>query len=193
MIWPGPLELFVFAGLFSPGPNVILLAASGARFGFSRTIPHILGVALGVGLLAGLTGLGVGLLIEARPVLQQVLTFAAAGWILFLAWKLWGAGPPDTDPDARPFRFLEAIAFQAVNPKVWAVALSANAYVTHLDPAAAASRLALTFLGLNLGVCLFWALAGAAMTAWLSRAESWRVFFRVMALLLAISTVLIFL
>ena len=193
MIWPGPLELFVFAGLFSPGPNVILLAASGARFGFAPSIPHILGVALGVGILAAVSALGIGILIAERPLLQQALTVIAAAWILTLAWRLWTAPDPDTDPDGRPFRFLEAVAFQAVNPKVWAVALSANAYVIDLEPVAAATRLGLTFSGLNLAVCTFWALAGAGMTAWLSRAGSWTLFFRIMAILLAISTVLIFL
>ena len=65
-----PLYAFVFAGLFSPGPNVILLTASGARFGFKPTIPHVLGVAAGVGIIAALTGLGVGALLSARPGLE---------------------------------------------------------------------------------------------------------------------------
>ncbi|MEO1541882.1 MAG: LysE family translocator, partial [Pseudomonadota bacterium] len=61
------LLAFVFAGLFSPGPNVVLLTASGARFGFRRTVPHVLGVAGGVGITAGLTGLGLGAVLLAYP------------------------------------------------------------------------------------------------------------------------------
>jgi threonine/homoserine/homoserine lactone efflux protein len=75
-----PLYAFVFAGLFSPGPNVILLTASGARFGFRRTIPHVLGVAAGVGVTSGVTGFGLGALLVAQPALTFVLKLIAAGW-----------------------------------------------------------------------------------------------------------------
>ncbi|MFT5272104.1 MAG: threonine/homoserine/homoserine lactone efflux protein, partial [bacterium] len=80
---------YVFFGLFSPGPNVVLLTASGARFGFKATVPHILGVALGVGIIAGLTGLGVGVLILTVPWLIFGLKVIATLWILWMAWGLW--------------------------------------------------------------------------------------------------------
>lgn len=83
-----PLYAFVFLGLFSPGPNVILLTASGARFGFRATLPHVAGVVIGVGIVAGMTGLGIGAILVAQPTLQYALKIAAAAWIAWMAVAL---------------------------------------------------------------------------------------------------------
>lgn len=191
---PDPLLLgFVFFGLFSPGPNVILLTASGARFGFRRTIPHILGVAIGVGITAGITGLGVGAVLAQMPRLTLVLKIAASLWILWMAWKLWNARPAEERETDRPFTFIEAVLFQWVNPKVWAVALSATAYVANLPPTAQAQTLALSFSGINLGVCLFWTAAGHLLSLLLRNGTLWRGFMRVMALALVVFSGLVFL
>jgi len=184
---------FVFLGLFSPGPNVILLTASGARFGFRATVPHILGVALGVGITAGVTGLGIGALLLARPGLTLMLKIAACAWILWMARALWLSDPVDRDARARPFTLIEAVLFQWVNPKVWAVALAATAFVADLAPGAKAVTLALTFSALNLGVCLFWTSAGALLARLLADPMRWRFFMRGMALALAAFSVLVFL
>lgn len=190
-----PLYLFVFAGLFSPGPNVIMLTASGARFGFRRTLPHLAGVVVGVGLTAGLTGLGIGALLAARPLLLFGLECAAAVWILWMAWKLWqSARVPRAEQRDRPMTFVQGALFQWVNPKVWAVALAAAAgYGAGLGPVGEALRLALAFSGLNLVVCLFWSAAGAALALLLARPAAWAAFTKVMAALLALSAALVFL
>jgi len=188
-----PLIGFVFFGLFSPGPNVILLTTSGARFGFRRTLPHILGVAVGVGITAGVTGFGIGALLQAQPTLTLVLKIAAAAWILWMAYNLWRADPATSKERDRPFTFIEAVLFQWVNPKVWAVALSAMAYVPALAPSGQATTLAATFSGLNLGVCLFWTTAGALLSYLLTNPSAWRVFMRIMALALAMFSLLVFL
>jgi threonine/homoserine/homoserine lactone efflux protein len=86
-----PIYAFVFLGLFSPGPNVILLTASGARFGFQRTLPHLAGVVLGVGIIAGLTAFGLGAILIAMPQLTLALKGIAAVWILWMAWRLWSS------------------------------------------------------------------------------------------------------
>lgn len=190
-LWP--LFGFVFFGLFSPGPNVILLTASGARFGFRRTVPHILGVALGVGITSGVTGLGVGALLLAQPVLTIVLKIGASIWILFMAYRLWHADPAKAHKRDRPFTFVEAVLFQWINPKVWAVAISAMAYVAALAPVDQAVTLAATFSGLNLSVCLFWTTAGALLSFLLANPLAWRIFMRIMAVALAGFSALIFL
>lgn len=190
-----PLYVFVFAGLFSPGPNVILLTASGARFGVRPTLPHIVGVAVGVGITAGLTGLGIGALLLAQPALTLALKLIAAGWILWMAWQLFRSalGPQAKGRD-RPFTFLEAVLFQWVNPKVWAVALAASAgYGAGLSPSGEALRLATAFSGLNLFVCLFWTYAGSWLTYLLTTPGAWRSFTTIMALALAASAVMVFL
>lgn len=184
---------FVFFGLFSPGPNVILLTTSGARFGFRATLPHLLGVALGVGIIAFFTGLGLGALITAFPVMRAVLTVVACLWILWMAWKLWNARPAETRDTDRPFTFAEAVLFQWVNPKIWAVATSATAIIADLSPFAQAVTLGLTFSGTNLVVCLFWTYAGSLLSALLSDPTKWRIFMRGMAVALAVFSVLVFL
>lgn len=190
-----PLYPFVFLGLFSPGPNVILLTASGARFGFRATLPHVFGVALGVGITAGLTGLGIAALLLAQPALALALKIAAAFWIGWMALSLWrSSASGGSSAGARPFTMVEAILFQWVNPKVWAVALAAaSGYAAGLPPVEEAQRLALTFSGLNLFVCLFWSWAGSLLALLLTTPLAWRIFSRVMATGLAASAVMVFL
>ena len=100
MIFCEQYRCHLYCRVFLPSPNVVLLTASGARFGFKATVPHILGVALGVGFIAGLTGLGIGILILIKPWLIFCLKVIAAFWILWMAWGLWQSHPftkRDTD------------------------------------------------------------------------------------------------
>lgn len=190
-----PLYAFVFAGLFSPGPNVILLTASGARFGLWRTLPHILGVVIGVGVTSGLTALGVGAVLLGLPALTLALKIGAAGWILWMAWQLARRAQASASAaEEAPWSLPKAVLFQWVNPKVWVIALAASAgYATGLPPWQEALRLASAFSGINLFVCLFWTSAGALLTYLLSTPRAWTVFNGVMALALAASAVMVFL
>lgn len=185
ILFSDPLYLFVFLGLFSPGPNVILLTASGAKFGFQRTLPHLLGVVVGVGITAGLTAFGLGAILLALPSLTFVLKLCAALWILWLAWGLWNSKPREIDEADAPMTFVQAVLFQWVNPKIWAVALTGiTVYPGGLTPLGEAFRLASAFSGINLGVCIFWTTAGTLLTILLTSPIAWRVFMRVMALAL---------
>ncbi|NIL97234.1 MAG: LysE family transporter, partial [Planctomycetales bacterium] len=141
-----PLYVFVFLGLFTPGPNVILLTASGARFGFLATLPHVAGVVVGVGITAGLTGLGIGALILAVPAVTFALKLIAAGWIGWMAWKLLRSQGRKMQAGDHPFTFWQAVLFQWVNAKVWAVAVAAaSGYALGLEPWAEALRLGSAF------------------------------------------------
>lgn len=194
MIWSISLIVFIFAGLFSPGPNVVLLTASGARFGFVQTLPHVAGVVIGVGVTAGLTGLGLGALLLSVPALTVALKIIAALWILYLAWRLLLATrTAAAQTQDRPFTFFEGVLFQWVNPKVWAVALGASAFVAQEGPWRAAITLAVAFSALNLAVCLFWSTAGHLMRRILTDESLWRGFMSVMAALMAFSALLVFL
>src|SRR4051812_15798766 len=109
--------LFAIASLFTPGPNNLMLMTSGVNFGFTRTLPHALGVVIGFGFLVLALGLGLGAVFEAVPGLYAVLKFAGAAYLLYLAWRIASAGPATIRKrDGRPFTFLEAAAFQWVNP-----------------------------------------------------------------------------
>lgn len=184
---------FVLFGLFSPGPNVILLTASGARFGFFRTTPHIMGVVAGVGFVAGAVGFGIGSMLTAVPALSFALKFIASIWILRMAWTLWWSSPVVASGQDRPFTFIEAVLFQWVNPKLWAVALSASAFALELAPVQQALTLGLTFSLLNLGVCVFWSLAGTWLRGVLRNPSEWRIFMRILASLLAVFSLAVFL
>ncbi|MEP3945400.1 LysE family transporter [Ascidiaceihabitans sp.] len=190
-----PLVLFVFAGLFSPGPNVVMLTASGARFGFRRTLPHLLGVPIGTGLLAASSAFGVNALLLALPAMKLVFQIAAALWILWLAWRTAQAGRAGRVKDAgQPFTFVQAVLFQAVNPKIWAITLAASAgFGIGLDPHIEALRLFAVFAGINLCVCLFWTTVGHLLSGVLQSDAIWRGFMTVMAAFMAATVVLIFL
>ncbi len=190
------LYSFMCLGLFSPGPNVIMLTASGARFGFRRSLPHLFGVVIGVGVIGAVTGLGVGALILANPELALVLKSLAAGWILYMAWNYFNATrrpAAQAKDDGKPMTLLQAALFQWINPKVWAVAFAASAgYGAGLGPVLESARLATAFSGVNLFVCLFWTSAGALLTTLLSSPARWKVFMRIMAVLLALSALMVF-
>lgn len=187
-----PLYIFVFFGLFSPGPNVILLTASGARFGLKATLPHIFGVALGVGITSAVTGLGLGVLLQTWPSLRWGLQIVSAAWILYLAWKLWTSSAQAQSSADRPFTMVQAILFQWVNPKVWAVSFAAMAYVPFTDPILAGASLSHAFSGINLFVCLFWVIMGNLLAFLLKTPIAFRWFLRCMALCLAMTVPFIF-
>ena len=195
MISSLPLLAFVFAGLFSPGPNVVMLTASGARFGFRATLPHLLGVPLGTGLLAASSALGLNAILLAAPALKLTFQVAAALWILWLAWRTAQAARAGRAKDrARPFTFVEAVLFQAVNPKIWAITLAASAgFGIGLPPHIEAFRLFVVFAGINLFVCLFWTTVGHFLAGFLQSERVWRLFMTVMSVAMASTVVLIFL
>ena len=189
-----PLYLFVFAGLFTPGPNVILVVTSGARFGLRPTLPHIAGIAAGVAITSAATALGIGALLLAVPALEWTLKVLSAGWILWMAWTLARSTGGAGGGRDRPFTFVEAVLFQWVNPKIWAVALAATSgYGSDLSPLWEAARIGSAFGGINLFVCTFWTAAGTWMRFLLGTPTAWRTFTLVMASALALSAIGIFL
>jgi threonine/homoserine/homoserine lactone efflux protein len=123
------LIVFAFVMSFTPGPNNIMLAASGVNFGFARTVPHVAGVAVGFLVLLTACGGGLGLVFAAVPDLQLALKIAGSLYMLWLAWKVAHAhqSADDGKAPARPFTFWQAVAFQWVNVKAVVAALSAIA------------------------------------------------------------------
>ncbi len=129
------LILFGFVTSITPGPNNFMLLASGVNFGFQRTIPHMLGIGAGFCSLLLAVGFGLGSLLAAFPALEVALKIAGGGYLLYLAWKIAVsrslAKPGATD--ARPITFLQAAAFQWVNPKAWVMAVTAMALYTSAE------------------------------------------------------------
>ena len=120
-----PLVSFAFVSSITPGPNNLMLSASGIAFGWRRTVPHLLGVPVGFGALVVLCSYGVGALIERNPAAGLVLQIAGSAYLLHLTWAMRDALAPSAgETRARPMRFAEAVLFQFANPKGWIMALT---------------------------------------------------------------------
>lgn len=126
MRWTELFALITFgvAGSGSPGPNNALLLASGVRFGFRRTLPHIVGAAAGVGTLVLAVAAGVGALLEAVPGAQLVLKIIGSLYLLYLAMRVASSGSIERSSVSKPLNAWEAMTFQFVNPKAWVFAIA---------------------------------------------------------------------
>ena len=126
------LVLFAFTTSITPGPNNMMLFASGVNFGFARTIPHMLGIGAGFLSLLIAVGLGLGALLHSVPVVYMALKFAGGAYLLWVAWKIGTSRSlSDGKTGAQPMTFIGAAAFQWVNPKAWVMAVTAMATYTN--------------------------------------------------------------
>jgi threonine/homoserine/homoserine lactone efflux protein len=121
------LMLFAFASSISPGPNNLMLMSSGANFGFRKTLPHLIGVALGFVLMFILVGIGIMQIFDLYPVSYLVLKWCSVIYLIYLSYKVATAAQPKktNDDNVKPFSFIQAMLFQWVNPKGWTMALTA--------------------------------------------------------------------
>ena len=125
---------FAVVSSITPGPNNMMLLASGVNFGMRRTMPHMMGVCLGFTLMLVIVGLGLGAAIMAVPLLHTVLKYGSGAYLLWLAWSLaTSGGLGGSQTGARPMRFIEAALFQWINPKAWMMTITAIA--TFANPA----------------------------------------------------------
>lgn len=181
---------FAFVSSITPGPNNLMLLASGANFGFRRTIPHMLGVGLGHSFMIVVVGLGLIGLFEAIPWLQTALTAVGIGYLLWLAWKIaHAAAPGEGDAAGRPLTFLQAALFQWVNPKGWFMALGAISLYTASASPSEVLIVALVFMATNIPSISLWAWMGTTIRRWLDRPSRLRAFNWTMAGLLVLSLV----
>lgn len=180
------LFAFAFASSITPGPNNLMLMASGANFGVRRTVPHALGVCVGFTVMIVLVGLGLIGLFDMLPMLAAVLKVVSVLYLLWLAWKMAHAAGPDAraDADARPMTFVQAALFQWVNPKAWTMALSAIAIYAPDRSLGAVLLVAAAFTLVNLPTVSIWAIMGQALQGWLASPARLRLFNWSMAALL---------
>ncbi|NIZ14971.1 LysE family translocator [Phaeobacter sp. HF9A] len=179
------LALFAFVTAATPGPNNLMLMASGANFGFRRTLPHMLGVLFGFVFMVILVGAGLAQIFELLPVTYTLLKIGAVAYLLFLAWKIAHAGPVRAgDASGRPMTFLQAVAFQWVNPKAWAMALTAVSAYAPAQNIWAILMVALIFGAIDAPVVISWTLIGQQMARVLTSAKRLMLFNWTMAALL---------
>lgn len=179
----GPFMLFAFSMSATPGPNNMMLTASGANFGFRRTLPHMLGISIGCMCLMSAVALGLNAVFQQWPVMQQLLKVSGSLYLLWLAWKIATAPPPEageggTGKRAKPLTFWQAAAFQFANPKAWVMAISGIASFTLTGDAFFRSAvLVIMLMGLvNLPSIAMWAGFGVALGRRLKTPGHWRRF-----------------
>jgi threonine/homoserine/homoserine lactone efflux protein len=184
------LLVFVVVTLFTPGPNNAMLMASGLNFGFCRGLPHLWGVALGFAVMVLAVGLGLGAVFQAYPAAYTVLKYVGAAYLLYLAWQIGTAGPIEAGGEARghPITFLEAAAFQWLNPKGWVMAVGAvSAYAGVAAFPLNVALMALLFGGLGILSSATWLGFGTGLKQILTNPRAVRAVNIAMALLLVAS------
>lgn len=179
------LFAFAFVTVITPGPNNLMLMASGANFGFRRTIPHMLGIGLGFPSMVLLVGVGVMQLFDAWPPSYTILKVLSVAYLLYLAWKIANAAPPGrTEATGRPLTFLQSAAFQWVNPKAWSMALSAITLYAASRDLAAVLWVAGVYVCVSVASTTSWTVLGQQMRRVLKSPARLRAFNWVMAILL---------
>ncbi len=118
------LATFYFTMFITPGPNNAMLTASGMKFGFIKTLPHLIGIPLGHILQIGLTCFGLANLFLIYPQVQFFMKFLCFLYLLYLSWKMIGSFSLVKKKTGRPLRFYEASLFQFINPKAWSIAFT---------------------------------------------------------------------
>jgi threonine/homoserine/homoserine lactone efflux protein len=180
-----PLVLFALATSVTPGPNNLMLMASGANFGLRATVPHMLGVGLGFVFLCLCTGLGLVEVFDRWPATKQALTVASAAYLVWLAWKFGTAAPlAEGAARGRPMTFLAAAAFQWVNPKAWAMAITAVTVYAGDRSAGAVALVAAVFGLVNIPSVGLWVVAGREIRRFLTSPARLRAFNWTMAALI---------
>ncbi len=185
------LAVFAFVTSITPGPNNALLLTSGVNHGFRATVPHMLGISIGFSVMLLAVGFGLGQALGSFPAFYQVLRVASVAYMLWLAWKIASAPPPaagDGAARSRPMTFLQAAAFQWVNPKAWSMCLTAvPAYSLPNRFTFTMAVMAAVFAMVNLPCIAVWTGFGVSLRRLLQDWRRVRIFNVVMALLLVVS------
>lgn len=179
------LLAFALVTVITPGPNNLMLMASGANFGFRRTVPHMMGIGLGFPSMVFLVGIGVMQLFDRWPASYTILKVLSVAYLLYLAWKIANAAPPkDATAEGRPLTFLQAAAFQWVNPKAWSMALSAITLYAASRDLAAVLWVAGVYVAASVVSTTSWTVLGQQLRRLLATPARLRVFNWTMAVLL---------
>nr|WP_284500699.1 LysE family translocator [Microbulbifer sp. GX H0434] len=186
-----PIALFTFSTSITPGPNNLMIMSSGLNYGVHRSLPHLLGICLGFPAMIVAIGLGLGTLFSRFPVLHEIIRWAGIAYLLYLAWVIANTREVGSADNRKPFTFLQAVAFQWVNPKGWIMAVGALAAFT--SPAGEMwqdiARIALTFIAIGGPCIIIWLLFGVGLKQVLNDPLYLRRFNITMGVLLAASVV----
>ena len=174
---------FAFVCTVTPGPNNILLWASGATFGVRRSWRHVLGTAIGVGLMAVLVAAGLGVVVTTIPPLSLAMKVAGSIYLLYLAWQVAGAGALERTTASHPLGLLAAIAFQLVNPKVWIFAVGAISTFRppELPVAIGSGLVVVSMMAVTIPTAVMWVVGGDVLNRMVERPTARRAISGVLA------------
>jgi threonine/homoserine/homoserine lactone efflux protein len=187
---------FYFVMFVTPGPNNVMLFASGVKYGFKKTIPHIFGIPLGHFFQISLISMGLGFVFQTYPIAQQILKVLGCLYLFFLAYRMFGSlSIKESKETGRPLRFYEAALFQILNPKAWVVAITA---VSVFFPKDETFLTGLFFLAgiaplVNLPSISVWVLFGSSIRAFISNPKVKKIVEIVLAILLVATGITILL
>jgi threonine/homoserine/homoserine lactone efflux protein len=189
MFDPVPYATYSFIMFITPGPNNVMLTASGANFGFRRTVPHMFGIIFGCAVQMIAVCAGLGALFHRWPIVQTVLQWVGAAYLLYLGWRLLGSGEIREGHAPQPIGFWRAAGFQFVNPKAWVMTLTAAALFLPPDIRleAACAYLVSVMVVINLPSVAVWVLFGSALRRFLTRPAR-RVGFNIVMALALVAT-----
>jgi len=192
MIDPLPFATYTFVMSITPGPNNVMLTASGARFGFRRTLPHILGIVCGfiAQLLAVCAGLST--LFTRWPALQSTLAWVGAAYLVYLGWQMLGRGDAQSRNAHEPVSFLQATLFQFLNPKAWVMSITAaTLFLPHdLGPLVSGAYMAGVMEVIGVPCMMVWALFGTSLKRFIGAPRGRLAFNVSMALALGVTAVM---
>lgn len=183
--------IFCFAAAGAPGPNAIMLVASGLNHGVRNSLPHYFGISLGFPLMVAVIGFGLGAVFTRYPIIHQVIKYLGISYLLFLAWKIANTKNARIHSSAKnPLTFFQAAAFQWVNPKAWVIAIGAIATFTDGNN----MQLQITFITIAYLMACFlcmglWLILGASLQRLIHKPKQFQRFNFLMAALLVISVI----
>ena len=187
------LVTFYFTMFFTPGPNNAMLTASGMKFGFVRTLPHLIGISLGHVVQIGLTCFGLANLFLIYPQIQFYMKVLCFLYLLYLGWKMIGSFSLIQKETGRPLRFYEASLFQFINPKAWSIAVTVASGFFPTEENIFIGIAIVTIIGalINLPTCSLWALFGSGLRKFVSNEKIKKITEYLLAVLLVLTGVFI--
>ena len=187
------LASFYFVMFVTPGPNNAMLTASGIKFGFKRTLPHLIGIPCGHIVQISLVCLGLGKIFQIYPYIQEVLKYVCAAYLLYLGYKIIGSFSEHKKDSSRPLKLYEAALFQFVNPKAWTVAIMV---ASGFFPKDEILIIAILFSTLTAAIVCFpsiclWALFGSSIRLMIKNTKIKKVVEFLLAFLLLVTAIII--
>ena len=189
------LATFYFTMFFTPGPNNAMLTASGMKFGFVRTLPHLIGIPLGHILQIGLTCFGLANVFLIYPQVQFYMKVLCFAYLLYLSWKMIGSFSIIQKESGRPLRFYEASLFQFINPKAWSIAVTV---ASGFFPTEENIFLGVIFVTATAAIICFptislWALFGSGLRKFVNNIKTKKIIEYILAVLLVLTGLFILL